>query len=111
MDLRGPILAMYQFPTLVIFCEGQGIATAKSLIETQPSEGGLNFPYREDVRLYYRVCHSSAASIFPIAAAVMNRSSIALLPFLSALQHAGMTHHGDTSAGAKPGGPLLQGPL
>lgn len=55
MDLRSPILAMYQFPTLVIFCEGQGIATAKALLETQASEGGLNFPYREDVRMYYRV--------------------------------------------------------
>lgn len=71
MDLRGPILAMYQFPTIVIFCEGQGIATAKALLETQPSEGGLNFPYREDVRMYYRVRLNSAASIFPSAAAVM----------------------------------------
>ena len=68
MDLRGPILAMYQYPTLVIFCEGQGIATAKALVETQPSEGGLNFPYREDVRMYYRVRDSltmrSAPSVF-----------------------------------------------
>ena len=65
MDLRGPILAMYQFPTLVIFCEGQGIATAKALVETQPSEGGLNFPYREDVRMYYRVRHSLTARFEP----------------------------------------------
>ena len=56
MNLRGPIVAMYQFPTIVIFCEGQGIATAKALLETGPAEGGLNFPYREDVRMYYRVC-------------------------------------------------------
>ena len=55
MDLRGPLVAMYQFPTIVIFCEGAGIATAKALLETQPPEGGLNFPYREDVRMYYRV--------------------------------------------------------
>ena len=55
MDLRGPLVAMYQFPTIVIFCEGRGIATAKALLETPPPEGGLNFPYREDVRMYYRV--------------------------------------------------------
>ena len=60
MDLRAPIAAMYQFPTIVIFCEGQGIATAKALLETQASEGGLNFPYREDVRMYYRVCSTAA---------------------------------------------------
>ncbi len=71
MDLRGPILAMYQFPTLVIFCEGQGIATAKALLETQPSEGGLNFPYREDVRMYYRVRHSLSDSSSLHVAAIM----------------------------------------
>ncbi len=55
MDLRGPIISIYTFPTIVIFCEGRGIAAAKALVEAQPSEGGLNFPYREDVRMYYRV--------------------------------------------------------
>lgn len=55
MDLRGPIISMYTFPTIVVFCEGMGIAAARALVETQASEGGLNFPYREDVRMYYRV--------------------------------------------------------
>ena len=59
MDLRAPILAMYQYPTLVIFCEGRGIATAKALLETGPAEGGLSFSYREDVRMYYRVRRTS----------------------------------------------------
>ena len=85
MDLRGPILAMYQFPTLVIFCEGQGIATAKALLETQASEGGLNFPYREDVRMYYRVCCSSAASIFPMVAAVTIVTMMVIYALLRAL--------------------------
>lgn len=55
MDLRGPVLGVYRYPTIVMFCEGRGIATARSLIEAGPDEGGLNFPLRQDVRLYYRV--------------------------------------------------------
>lgn len=55
MDLMGSIISIYTYPTVVIFCEGKGIAVAKAMVEAQPSEGGLNFPYREDVRMYYRV--------------------------------------------------------
>lgn len=60
IDLRGGIISIYTYPTIVIFCEGQGIAAAKALVEAQPSEGGLNFPYREDVRLYYRAPNQDA---------------------------------------------------
>ena len=55
MDLRGPLIAIYSFPTVVIFCEGLGIATAKALIEATAGVGGLSFPLRKDVRMYYRV--------------------------------------------------------
>ena len=55
MDLRGPLIGIYAFPTLVIFCEGAGIAAARALLQAAPSEGGLSFQYREDVRMYYRV--------------------------------------------------------
>ncbi len=55
MDLRGPLIGMYAYPTIVIFCEGTGIAAARALAQAGASEGGLNFKYREDVRMYYRV--------------------------------------------------------
>ena len=56
IDLRGPLIGIYSFPTVVIFCEGLGIATAKALIEATAGVGGLSFPLRRDVRMYYRVC-------------------------------------------------------
>lgn len=56
MNLRTPIQGMFAYPTLVLFCEGKaGIAAAKALIEATPDSGGLNFPLRQDVRMYYRV--------------------------------------------------------
>lgn len=63
MDLRSPIQGLFAYPTLVLFCEGKtGIAAAKALIEAAPDSGGLNFPLRQDVRMYYRVmlCITSA---------------------------------------------------
>ena len=56
MNLRGPIRSIWVYPTLVIFCEGLGIATARSLIEADVEVGSLNLPLRQDVRMYYRVC-------------------------------------------------------
>lgn len=55
LPLRGPIRAIYSYPTIVIFCEGLGIAAARALIEAEPAVGSLSFPLRQDVRLYYRV--------------------------------------------------------
>ena len=65
MDLRGPIIGMYAYPTIVIFCEGQGIAAARALVQAAASEGGLSFQYREDVRMYYRVGRHSPTTSFP----------------------------------------------
>lgn len=53
IDVR-PMQSIYQFPTLVIFAEGKGIATAKALIETSNDANGLDLNFRQDVRLYYR---------------------------------------------------------
>ena len=56
MNLRRDIQGMFAYPTLVLFCENKaGIAAAKALIEALPDSGGLNFPLRQDVRMYYRV--------------------------------------------------------
>lgn len=55
MDLRGPVCGIYRYPTIIIFCEGRGIATARALIEAGSEEGGLTLTLRQDVRLYYRV--------------------------------------------------------
>ena len=55
LDLRGPIFGIYNYPTIVIFAEGRGIANARALIEAGPEERGLSFELRQDVRLYYRV--------------------------------------------------------
>ena len=53
LDLRA-MHGIYTHPTIVIFCEGRGIATACALIQAPPDGGGLNFEYRQDVRMYYR---------------------------------------------------------
>ena len=55
MPLRGPVRSIYSFPTVVIFCEGLGIAGARALIEAEAAVGSLSLPLRQDVRLYYRV--------------------------------------------------------
>ncbi len=46
---------MFLYPTVVIFCEGAGIAAAKALIEAGNEPSGLNLTRRPDVRMYYRV--------------------------------------------------------
>ena len=57
---------MFAYPTLVLFCEGKGgIAAAKALIEATPDSGGLSFPLRQDVRMYYRVSYASTHSLPP----------------------------------------------
>eukprot|EP00891_Asterochloris_glomerata_P006684 jgi/Astpho2/6684/e_gw1.00101.62.1_t len=64
LDLRGPIQSFFAYPTLIIFCEGQGIATAKALIEATPNSGGLLFNMRSEVRMYYRVRPHAATLCF-----------------------------------------------
>ncbi len=54
MDLR-IMQSIYTFPTLIIFAEGKGIATAKALIEATSDANGLDLYFRQEVRLYYRV--------------------------------------------------------
>lgn len=59
LNLRTPLVSIFAFRTVIILADGAGIATAKALIEATPDVGGLNFPLRESVRLYYRVGHLS----------------------------------------------------
>lgn len=54
MDFKGPIAGVYRYPTIVIFCEGRGIATAKSIIECSHDISSLYIQMREDVRIYYK---------------------------------------------------------
>ena len=69
LNLRGNIIGAFRYRTVLIMCEGLAIATAKALIEAESSVGGLNFPLRENVVLYYRVsiglvtCHAAAALV------------------------------------------------
>ena len=44
--------ACVQYPVVLLFASGKGIATAKALIECT-TMGGLTFTAREDARLYY----------------------------------------------------------
>ena len=55
MSLRGPIQHLYNYPTVLICAQGQGIGTAKALIENVSARGSLDLKYREDIRLYYKV--------------------------------------------------------
>ena len=56
LNLRGAWAAVFQFPTIVIFCEGpDGLATARALALATTDVGGLSFPLRGNVRMYYRV--------------------------------------------------------
>ena len=69
LNLRGPIQGIFQYPVIIIFAEGRGIAAARSFIESSADVGGLNFAYRRDARLYYRVSstahmHSMLQKVF-----------------------------------------------
>lgn len=55
LELRGPIAGVFAFPTVVIFVEGDGIATARALVAAASDAGGLNFPLRQTVKVYYKV--------------------------------------------------------
>lgn len=46
---------------LVMFVEGQGIATARALLEASADVVNLNMDFRKDVRLYYKVCATPCA--------------------------------------------------
>eukprot|EP00877_Chromochloris_zofingiensis_P007150 jgi/Chrzof1/2689/Cz11g25090.t1 len=55
LDLRSSgLLAIFRYPTLVLFVEGRGIATARALIESPSSVTNLGLEFRQDVRMYYR---------------------------------------------------------
>ncbi|PSC74147.1 hypothetical protein C2E20_2793 [Micractinium conductrix] len=54
LPLRGLVSAVYRFPTVVMFCEGAGIAAARALIEAGTQPAGLSLKRRTDVRMYYR---------------------------------------------------------
>ncbi|KAL4436125.1 hypothetical protein ABPG77_005573 [Micractinium sp. CCAP 211/92] len=60
LPLRGPVAAVFLYPTVVIFCEGSGIAAAKALIEAGNEPSGLNLTRRPDVRMYYRAPNEAA---------------------------------------------------
>lgn len=56
LDLRGSLLGIFQHPTVVIFAQGSGIATAKALLLASSDVCGLNLRMRTgEKRLYYRV--------------------------------------------------------
>lgn len=50
-----PLQGIYQYPTIIMFASGAGIATARALIEGGEGPGGLCFPRRQAVVLYYSV--------------------------------------------------------
>lgn len=55
LDLRGSaLLAIYRFPTVVLFVEGAGIAHARALVESSADVANLNLKFRTDVRMYYK---------------------------------------------------------
>ncbi|KAK9795189.1 hypothetical protein WJX73_000070 [Symbiochloris irregularis] len=60
MNLRGPIRSIWAYPTLVIFVEGLGIGTARSLVEADVEVGALNLSLRQEVRMYYRAPNQEA---------------------------------------------------
>lgn len=62
LNLRTPLVSIFAFRTVIVMAEGAGIATAKALIEATPDVGGLNFPLREGVRLYYRAPNDASVA-------------------------------------------------
>lgn len=48
------LLAIYRYPTLVIFTEGKGIATTRALVESTVDVCNLTPKLRKDVRVYYK---------------------------------------------------------
>jgi len=56
LNLR-KIRSVYNYPTVILLAEGQGIGTAKALIE-----GGMDVRYRESVTLFYKVPHQESVA-------------------------------------------------
>ena len=81
---------MYRFPTVVMFCEGAGIAAARALIEAGTQPAGLSLKRRTDVRMYYRVSAASTSNSFD-SAAVGCTSAPRLAPTAEALQRSRKT--------------------
>lgn len=52
---RGPIQSVFNYPTLLICCEGKGIGFAKAMVEATAGRGSLDLACRDDVRVYYKV--------------------------------------------------------
>jgi len=54
LDLKGSgVMAVYRYPTVVMFVSGRGIATARSLLECSNDVANLSAHLRSDVRVYY----------------------------------------------------------
>jgi hypothetical protein len=60
MDLRGPIAAVFTTRTIIMFVEADGIAAARALVTATPDVGGLSFPLRNSVRIYYRAANEQS---------------------------------------------------
>lgn len=54
IDLKGGICAVFRYPAVVLFVEGDGIATARALV--QANDRGLQPYLRDVVKVYYKVC-------------------------------------------------------
>ncbi|KAF5842721.1 hypothetical protein DUNSADRAFT_5488 [Dunaliella salina] len=62
LDFKGSgILAIFRFPTLVMFVSGKGIATARALLEATDESYGLNLASRKQVKVYYKTPNEASA--------------------------------------------------
>lgn len=62
LDLKGSgVLALFRFPTVVLFVSGAGIANAKALLESTADIANLFPKMRKDIRVYYKVPNQASA--------------------------------------------------
>lgn len=123
LQLRGPIAAVFRYPTVVLFCEGEGIAAAAALIEAGTDPSGLSLTRRPDVRMYYRVSPPASRSRRLAGSCVLQLADVA-----AECRHGGDEHtpvalpacqcllllvlsmaRGRRRAGAQRGGAVLPG--
>lgn len=65
LDIKASALvAIYRFPTIVMFVSGKGIAHARALVRAPSDVANLSIGFRKDVRMYYKVTTTTSKSFF-----------------------------------------------
>eukprot|EP00195_Chlamydomonas_chlamydogama_P008071 CAMPEP_0202901106 /NCGR_PEP_ID=MMETSP1392-20130828/13313_1 /ASSEMBLY_ACC=CAM_ASM_000868 /TAXON_ID=225041 /ORGANISM="Chlamydomonas chlamydogama, Strain SAG 11-48b" /LENGTH=405 /DNA_ID=CAMNT_0049587607 /DNA_START=199 /DNA_END=1416 /DNA_ORIENTATION=+ len=107
LDLKGTqLLAIYRYPTVVVFVEEAGIASLRALLTSTSDVANINANLRRDIRVYYKVPNSMSVCYkeeFESWAAAARPCNAIISPTTSSFQQAfddddTLTYDPDTTA-------------